>query len=175
MNQEELFEYVASVYKMTKQQVFIANELLSVLNERYNNYQYIEYFHYKKKIEEKYGFECTERDYDFAIDKLENEFSLIDKHYDDSRYQITLDGRDLYQEHSDFLEYLDDKIEYLIEKSKEQQEEKNLKSQIDNLTLKQLRGTIFQVNKWWLIVIINAFVSIGVAVLVAFLIKKLGF
>ena len=52
--------------------------------------------------------------------------------------------------------------------------EKELKTQIDNLTLKQLKGTIFQIDKWWLILIINAVVTLIIAVLVALIVNKMG-
>lgn len=80
----------------------------------------------------------------------------------------------MLQKHDEFILYLTQEIKDRIEEVKQNQEENEIKTQIQNLTIKQLKGSIFQVNKWWIILIINAFVTIIVSVIVALIIFKLG-
>lgn len=47
--------------------------------------------------------------------------------------------------------------------------EKETKSTIETLTIKQLKGDIFQLKHWWWILIINAAISIVVALVVKWL------
>ena len=72
------------------------------------------------------------------------------------------------------MAYLIFRINTELDFAVEEIERKRLKGQIDNLTIKQLKGTIFHVEKWWLILLINAIVTVIVSVSIALIMYKFG-
>ena len=87
---------------------------------------------------------------------------------------MTHNGREVLQNHKELTVYLVNEVKERYESAIENIKKKDLKEQIDNLTIKQLKGSIFHVNKWWPIILVNAIVTIIISVLVAVIINKLG-
>jgi len=154
--EQKLFEFIEESYSLNKPQVVFANYLLKDLNKDYKTFHFVRDFEIQKEIEEKYNLSISRDDIAYTLDKLQYSLYLIDKHYSYESYRLTHDGKEILQKYDDLIVYLISEIKDNFELAVEDLKEKNLKEQIDNLTLKQLKGTIFQVNKWWLILLINA-------------------
>lgn len=174
MTNNESFHLIEKSYNLNKPQILFANYILKKLNEDYSSYHFIEEYSIKNAIEEQFDCELTSDDIIYTLDKLEYEFYFIDQHIEGQRYKITHNGREILQKYEELILFFANEIKANYESALENLKEKSLKQQIDNLTLKQLKGNIFQVNKWWLILLINAGITILVSVFVALLIKKMG-
>ena len=174
MENDILFDYIQSIYKLNKAQVYFANFVLKELDKDYSRYNYIRDHEIRKVIKDQLELELTNNDISYTFDRLEHDLYFIDKHFEHNSYKITHSGKEILQEHGELLIYFGNDIKERLEEVNQNQQEKNLKDQIDNLTLRQLKGTIFQVNKWWLFLLINAGLTIIVSVIVALIIKKMG-
>ena len=174
MNEDNLYEIFESYYGLTKPQIIFSNYLLKKLNEDYNSYQYIKEHEIQKSIQEHFHCELTKNDISYTLDKLEHDLFLIEKHFEDRRYKISHHGKEILQKYNELIIYLGKEVKDNYEMAVKKSHEEEIKNQIDNLTLKQLKGTIFHVNKWWLIVIINAIITIIVSVVIALIINKIG-
>ena len=174
MIDDNIYEFILSIFNLNKQQVLFANYLLKKLNTDYNQFHDIDSHEIKKAIQENFDCELTDNDISYTVDKLEYDLYLIEKHYERECFKINHNGKEIIQKHGELIVYLMSEIKDRIEEVNQSQQEKNIKDQIDNLTLKQLKGTIFQINKWWLIIIINAIVTIIVSIIIALIIKDFG-
>lgn len=162
-----IFDYFESAFSLNRQQVLFANFVIKSLNKDYNSFHFIDDYSANKALKEHFSCEVKKSDVSYTLDKLEYELSFIEKHYKNDSYKLTHWGMEVIQKHSELISYFSFELQNRLEKIKEKQEEINLKYKIDNLTLKQLEGSIFQIKKWWLILIINALVTIVVTVIVA--------
>jgi hypothetical protein len=171
---DTIFELIENAFSLNKPQVLFANYILKEFNKDYNQYHFIEEHDIQEAIKEHFDCELTRDDISYTLDRLEHALYLIDKHYNYQSYKLTHNGREILQKDKELLLYLVNEVKSRFELAIENIKEKTLKEQIDNLTIRQLNGSIFHVNKWWLILIINAIVTIIVSVIVALIIFKLG-
>lgn len=160
---ESVFEYINSMFSLNKQQVLYANYVMKELSSDYDNYHNVHPHKINKQIEELCGEKLTDNDASYVLNKLENDLYFIDKHYDTDWHKITLSGAEIIQKHGELITYLMSEIKDTYEEAAQNLQEKAKQDEIDTLTIKQLKGSIFQVKYWWLFLIINAAISLIIA------------
>lgn len=69
----------------------------------------------------------------------------------------------MVQKHGQLISYLLSEIKDIYEELNYNLQAKAKQNEIDALTIKQLKGSIFQVKFWWLFLIINAIISFVIA------------
>lgn len=160
---ESVYEKIYFIYSLNKQQLLYANYIMNELSSDYKNFHKINYYKINKSIEDFVGEKLTDNDALYVLNKLENDFFFIEKHYDIDMYKITLNGAEILQKHKELILYLMSEIINRYEELNESLQEKAKQDEIDNLTIKQLKGSIFQIKYWWLFLIINAIISLIIA------------
>jgi len=121
MENDILFDYIQSIFKLNKAQVYFANYVLKELNKDYSRYNYIRDHDIKKVIKDQLGLELTNNDVSYTLDRLEHDLYLIDKHFEHNSYKITHSGKEILQEHNELLLYFGNDIKERLEEAKQRE------------------------------------------------------
>lgn len=172
---EFMFKISEEIFNLTEAQVYCANEILLELNKETRIPSPITSTKIVKAVKEKHEYnEVKATDVAYTLKQLEERFSFIEKKGGIDMYIIQLLGQEIFNANRNFVIYLKREINNYILNTSESNKEKEIKDQINNLTIKDLKGSIFQFKYAWAYIIINAALTIGITITAVYLIKKLG-
>jgi len=160
---QEIIDY----FELTTEQILFAEYFMRRANNNYQAYYWLseakDYIPKIKKAFELAEYILTDNDVKYTLDKLENDFYFIKKNDKNTMYTISDKGHGMFLRYNSFLLFLSNEISLITQQHQEVIKERNLKEEIDMLTLKQLKGSIFQIRFWWLFLLINAIISFIIA------------
>mgnify|MGYP000170945674 CR=1 FL=1 len=173
LNTQDFKEKLLEMFDLNYDQVRCANQILKILNLDYERFQPINSL-LVSRINKEYNINLTNKDLRYTLDKLESNFCFIEKHYDGQMYKISTEGAGMLQRYSDFMNYLQSKIQESSEMAVKDKKSEDTNKLIKELTIKNLSGSIFQFKNWYWILIMNAIITIIVTVISAIVIFNMG-
>jgi hypothetical protein len=141
---------------MNNEQLNFSDYIFKELNRDYGKYKSLTDLNrtYKKQS----GSLIESFDLKFIIDELN--YQYIETHIETDDYiKITPEGKKIIDSYGSYSEYKKQEYEQILSEIEEQNETKRIQKQINELTIKQLKGNIFQIKNWWWILILNAIVT----------------
>ncbi len=172
MLETRYIELINSSFGLTKVQIYFADYFTAYLDNQYGTPCYVFEDLAKENIKENYELELTDTDIKYTLDKLEYDLHAIENTYK-RLYKMSSIGHEILQKHKQLSVYLCVDIDRALDSAVNSIDEQKTKKEIDDLTIKSLKGNIFQVKKWWLFLILNALITIGVTIFTAYVIKKM--
>ncbi|MCT4586245.1 MAG: hypothetical protein N4A71_00330 [Carboxylicivirga sp.] len=164
-----IVEKLQSIHKMNKGQLLAANYILDNLKGKFGDYRSVNDRYLRNDFSKEHGVQITDSDIDYVLDLLKYKFYFVSEGQTPRYCTISQDGFGTLQEHENFISYLVSDYVERVEAVIKNQEEELQEQKIKELTIKQLRGNIFQVKWWWMFLLINAVLSFGVAIAVKFI------
>ena len=166
LNDKEKGKDSAKKLGFTVQQIIAADYIIAMLNEDFGNNMSLLTGHVITEMNSR-GLNFDGKDFRFVTEMLEQDKIIVKHKQMAHQYRLLAKGRDIIQSHKDFTSYLLDK------KAKESENEE-LDKAIKEKTLENLNRSIFkQKHAIWFFAA-NIVVTVGIALITAFLVFKFG-
>jgi len=176
-SKKTVLEYALKCFNLTETQLFLAKEIFNVLDKYYDISYPLkpEISEIKKTLKKEYNFDVTDKDIDYVLRKLNEDLNFIDEGDHFGFYEINFKGREMLQSYNnDFINYVSEECKKRIKEQQENDNIKRIQDQINNLTIKDLKGSIFQSKNAILFIIFTAVISAILSFFVLWIINKMG-
>lgn len=153
-----------TLYGYKYHQLGLAEVIIQLLNFNYGSYHNWDVIKFMNESKEK-GNDFTIGDIRYVLDKLVADKIIERKENEEFTYKLLLQGKEILQTHKTFTDYIYNKVTSELEETKLIKEERDL-------NIKVLKKNHYKLKYFWLFFIINLIVTVGVALLTAYLVFK---